>query len=1080
MSNKLLDWFRGLGQRPATMAETKAALRLLWPSNWDQQKFSWQIGNFEAYAGDGFTLNSLIYAAVMYKVRAQQSSPMRARVGDMEHSDPAPWGHPLAALLRRPNPFQSWYEFHGLNTTYLNICGNVFIYLLRRSRNELPSMMQTLRPDHVMMVPDSRVGIKGYVWVPSGCAIDAGVPILPEDMIHVKLPNPLDPLDGLGFGLSPLAACAGPGDTDNMVTKFLRMFFKNAAIPAGLLKYDMPLQQEDMARARRIWQERYGGVNNWSDVAVLDQGASFERVGMSFDEMGFEVLDERNESRILGPLGVPPILIGTRLGLMRSTYSNFETAKKLFWEDTFKPEQQLYEVEFQNSLTVDGAFPAFDFSEVPALQQDMPALVAAAYQLWSMAVPANIAFTQVGLRNMPEVVGGDIGYLPATLVPVGPEGPIKPEPPPMLPPVLALPAIEPVTQEPTPEEQIEGKALETKSLWPQRKAVLWKAVDRTARSWEPAFARTARKEFEADKRSLLAAVTAGKQKALALKATVDWEQVGAEWEQILSDAGDRWREAFIPQINGVINDQGEHLALTFGFEFDTRNMAGEEWFQKYMLKFAQPINQTTSDGVHQLIALAMRDGWSVPTMQKHMTTLFQQYMKGDVPPEEMQWYEDRLPAYRTEMIARTESMRASNAGSSELYREWGVTKQEWLSTKDDRTRSYDNGDEFDHVEADGQIVGMDSPFDVSGESLMYPGDPSGSPGNTINCRCTLLPVMDEAKGGATSGNWGHAGRPGEVGGSASGGGGSQSPQSRGDAERIRTQRVSRTSEARVASLAAGSTAGQRLFQEHLTALQNATNATDWAREVAAIDVASPVSREIIANRSRMNVLKARAKAMDPMSIEGLEIGRQIGILSDEQAALGNEKFRLTDPAFIKDTLMVNNPANDIRIGQHYNMSVSEAAQSKAYAERMQNFISEDTISATDAPVDVEHLSPGGRASYVPGLISITESDDFETFGHEYGHHIEQNNMAVQQAANDFLDRRTAGQTAQQYPGGQKGELVTPDKFYDEYVGKRYGASKNTEIVSMGIHAMLRDPRRFSAEDPEHFALTWDIMHGKIK
>jgi hypothetical protein len=230
----------------------------------------------------------------------------------------------------------------------------------------------------------------------------------------------------------------------------------------------------------------------------------------------------------------------------------------------------------------------------------------------------------------------------------------------------------------------------------------------------------------------------------------------------------------------------------------------------------------------------------------------------------------------------------------------------------------------------------------------------------------------------------------------------------------------------------------------------------------------------------MNVLKARAKAMDPMSIEGLEIGRQIGILSDEQAALGNEKFRLTDPAFIKDTLMVNNPANDIRIGQHYNMSVSEAAQSKAYAERMQNFISEDTISATDAPVDVEHLSPGGRASYVPGLISITESDDFETFGHEYGHHIEQNNMAVQQAANDFLDRRTAGQTAQQYPGGQKGELVTPDKFYDEYVGKRYGASKNTEIVSMGIHAMLRDPRRFSAEDPEHFALTWDIMHGKIK
>jgi hypothetical protein len=38
---------------------------------------------------------------------------------------------------------------------------------------------------------------------------------------------------------------------------------------------------------------------------------------------------------------------------------------------------------------------------------------------------------------------------------------------------------------------------------------------------------------------------------------------------------------------------------------------------------------------------------------------------------------------------------------------------------------------------------IDKPFDVGGEQLMYPGDPDGgSPGNTINCRCTVLPVME--------------------------------------------------------------------------------------------------------------------------------------------------------------------------------------------------------------------------------------------------------------------------------------------------------------------------------------------------
>jgi SPP1 gp7 family putative phage head morphogenesis protein len=122
-------------------------------------------------------------------------------------------------------------------------------------------------------------------------------------------------------------------------------------------------------------------------------------------------------------------------------------------------------------------------------------------------------------------------------------------------------------------------------------------------------------------------------------------------------------------------------------------------------------------------------------MQKNMTTLFQQYMQGDVPPEEMEWYEDRLPAYRTENIARTESMRASSAGSQELYNEWGVERKEWLATADDRTRP-------EHTEANGQVVGINEPFDVGGEQLMYPGDPDGSPENTCQCRCTLLPVME--------------------------------------------------------------------------------------------------------------------------------------------------------------------------------------------------------------------------------------------------------------------------------------------------------------------------------------------------
>jgi uncharacterized protein with gpF-like domain len=59
-----------------------------------------------------------------------------------------------------------------------------------------------------------------------------------------------------------------------------------------------------------------------------------------------------------------------------------------------------------------------------------------------------------------------------------------------------------------------------------------------------------------------------------------------------------------------------------------------------------------------------------------------------------------------------------------------VTKKEWVSKFDAKTRQA-------HREAHGQVVGMQERFNVGGEMLSRPGDPAGSPGNIINCRCVL-------------------------------------------------------------------------------------------------------------------------------------------------------------------------------------------------------------------------------------------------------------------------------------------------------------------------------------------------------
>jgi hypothetical protein len=116
---------------------------------------------------------------------------------------------------------------------------------------------------------------------------------------------------------------------------------------------------------------------------------------------------------------VPPILIGTRVGLSAATYSNYEEARRGFWQDTMLPESKLFETEYRYYLSTEaGEFVAYDYSEVPALQADTAGLIASAAQLWQMGVAANTAFEYLGL-DIGNVPGGDIGYVPAGVVPVG-------------------------------------------------------------------------------------------------------------------------------------------------------------------------------------------------------------------------------------------------------------------------------------------------------------------------------------------------------------------------------------------------------------------------------------------------------------------------------------------------------------------------------------------------------------------------------------------------------------------------------------------------------------------------------------
>ncbi len=241
-----------------------------------------------------------------------------------------------------------------------------------------------------------------------------------------------------------------------------------------------------------------------------------------------------------------------------------------------------------------------------------------------------------------------------------------------------------------------------------------RALDAATGRHETTMANVMRDYFRAQRHAVLARVN-GTAKRYAVKADdpVPEPFSRAEWNRRLARTA-------TPVLAGTFRDGGALALDELGLQvtFDVQSPEAEQWLATKVQTFARQINDATWEELRASLRDGLAAGDGVPALMDRVRTIFTSY-----------------ETYRTEAIARTEVIGASNAGQLIAAQQTNeVESKTWLAALDSRTR-------LDHRNAHGQTVLLDELFtlvDAAGNKYTGPAPHQfSSAKEVVNCRCTM-------------------------------------------------------------------------------------------------------------------------------------------------------------------------------------------------------------------------------------------------------------------------------------------------------------------------------------------------------
>lgn len=578
-------------------------------------------------------------------------------------------------LLYKPNEYMTGSEFWSMYQKYKDIIGTVYVWM--EPKNRIFSKNSVPAALHLLR-PDwvsKKISKEdGSLTVYEFARPDGQTFEFPADqIIEDKYPDPFNPTEGESILRSGIRAI----DTSVQLDDYHASVLRNGGKIDGVFSTKEKLSPEQLNGLKRDYGDKYAEARESGKPLFLSGGLEYQRVSLSPEELSY--LESKNVSLndILLMTGVPKAVLGVTDDVK---FDNAEASFRIFLSETIKP--------LLKSLTV-----KLDLKLIP---EDMdltfvdPTPVDVERQLKKLETANTINAMTINEKrealDLDPVDNGDVILVPFSVTPLedaGAQG----------------------QQDEQPQEN--QKSIKQfhhpfRDSYTRRKyhELYIKRFDKRERQ----LMKELRKYFDEQKERVIAKLQPEVNRVFRRKNLIDdiFDQ------QIEIDLA---KTAVFGLLEEYLLKSGQQSLDFIGYEYNfVLSSEIKIWLDKKVDVFATSINQTTFKKLQKEFERSLATGESRQELVKRIENTYGSISKS-----------------RAETIARTEVQGVTQKGSFEAYAQAQIPIKIWVSVLDSNTRD-------SHAGIDGEERPINVPFS---NGLMYPGDPSGSAGEVINCRCTI-------------------------------------------------------------------------------------------------------------------------------------------------------------------------------------------------------------------------------------------------------------------------------------------------------------------------------------------------------